>query len=126
MSDKEVYNTAMAGYQSALIQEQAAFQQAQISGDLDEQVRASQSMASLRSQAKEYQALASEHARSIQAAQPMNRFGLSPEEIEIAHKSFSTTGATKEEKERLYAENRAKLHRMRSTGEYRMTTDATG
>jgi hypothetical protein len=45
-----------------------------------------------------------------------NRFGLSPTEVEVAHNSYS--GGSKEEKERSYVENRAKLRHLRATGQY--------
>lgn len=59
-----------------------------------------------------------------------NTMTLSPEEREIARNSFgSIKGApdlTNDQKERLYAENKAKLNRMRASGEYRQTTEQTG
>jgi hypothetical protein len=69
-------------------------------------------------------------AMQMQRAQPAltNRYGLSPEEAEIAEKSFSGAnfGMTKDAMHQVYAEKKAKLHHMRATGEYRRTTDATG
>ncbi len=55
-----------------------------------------------------------------------NRITLTPEERDIARKSFSASDMTDEQKERLYAMNKAKLIRMRANGEYRQTTEATG
>lgn len=59
-----------------------------------------------------------------------NSITLTPEEREIARNAFgSVHGApdlTPDQKERLYAENKAKLNRMRASGEYRQTTEQTG
>jgi hypothetical protein len=63
-----------------------------------------------------------------------NRVTLSPEEREIARNSFGPIKGekgeyidmTNEQKERLYAMNKAKLHRQRATGQYRHTTEQTG
>ena len=56
-----------------------------------------------------------------QAAAP-NRYGLSPEEIDIAHKSYTERGdrsdLTRDQKEQLYAQQKAKLQHMKRTGEY--------
>jgi hypothetical protein len=61
-----------------------------------------------------------------QAQQPANQFGLSQAEIEVAHNSFGPikrnghyVDLSKDEKERLYAEQRNKYHYMRQTGQYR-------
>jgi hypothetical protein len=55
-----------------------------------------------------------------------NRITLSPEERDIARKSFTATDMTDEQKERLYAMNKQKLHKLRANGEYRHTTEQTG
>src|SRR5882672_3092225 len=55
-----------------------------------------------------------------------NRITLTPEQREIARKSFTASDMTDEQKERLYAMNLQKLHRMRANGEYRQTTEQTG
>lgn len=55
-----------------------------------------------------------------------SRITLSPEERDIARKSFTASDMTDEQKEKLYAMNKAKLHRMRANGEYRPTTEQTG
>jgi hypothetical protein len=47
-----------------------------------------------------------------------NRYGLSQDELDVAHGSFGTS-MSKDEKERLYAENKARYQHMRATGVYR-------
>jgi len=77
--------------------------------------------------------------RSMQVSAPVSRdvpnpsgqrssksITLSPEQREIARKSFTASDMTDEQKERLYALNLQKLHRMRANGEYRQTTEQTG
>lgn len=51
---------------------------------------------------------------------------LTAEERIIARNSFTAPDMTNEQKELLYAQNKAKLHRQRANGEYRHTTEQTG
>jgi hypothetical protein len=51
---------------------------------------------------------------------------LTPEEVFVARNSFTATDMTNEQKEYLYAQNKAKLAKKRASGEYRMTTEQTG
>lgn len=51
---------------------------------------------------------------------------LTPQEVEIALKSFSASDMTDEQKVMSYWKNREKLRHMRETGEYRKTTEQTG
>jgi hypothetical protein len=60
--------------------------------------------------------IANQYVASQQQPQG-NKYGLSPTEVEVAHNSHS--GGSKEDREKSYAENRDRLRRMRSTGEYR-------
>lgn len=63
-----------------------------------------------------------------------NQVTLTPQEREIARNSFGQikdkngnfVDLTNAEKERLYAMNKAKLQRLRASGEYRQTTEQTG
>jgi hypothetical protein len=79
------------------------------------------------------------HRRSMPVSAPVSRdipgpsgvrtsskITLSPEEREIARKSFSAPDMTDEQKEKLYAMNKAKLQRMRSNGQYHQTTEDRG
>lgn len=58
---------------------------------------------------------------SAQQSQPQgNKYGLSPDEIEIARGVASgDRRMSNDERERLYAENKSRYQRMRATGEYR-------
>jgi hypothetical protein len=51
---------------------------------------------------------------------------LSPEERDIARRSYSAPDMTDAQKEHAYWVQREKLRRLRATGQYRPTTDATG
>jgi hypothetical protein len=128
-NEAEIYNASMAGYTAAIVEEQAAYQKAQLTGDINEAIRASQAIASLRTQANEYHRMASEHASTLrqptQGAQ--NKYGLSQAEIEIAHNSYGAikdkrTGQmldlTPEEKEEAYVRNREKYRAMVRDGSY--------
>jgi G:T/U-mismatch repair DNA glycosylase len=61
--------------------------------------------------------IANQYTRQQQQQPQGNKFGLTPAEVEVAHNSFS--GASIEERERSYRENRDKLRRMRADGTYR-------
>ena len=130
-NEADVYRTAMAGYQSALVQEEAAYRQAQLAGDFQESVRASQAMASYRAAMNEYHNMAAQHAASTRAAAPSNKYGLTEEEVDIALKSVVDRDDlvdrqrggyrvrfSDEDKLRSYAENKAKLAQMRRDGRY--------
>jgi hypothetical protein len=106
----------MSGFAAALAEEQHNFQQATITGDLNEQVRASQAMASLRATAESYHRMSVEHANGLRQAQPSNRYGLSDTEAEIARKSRSDL--PRDKAEALYAHNKQKLQTMRANGSY--------
>lgn len=69
-------------------------------------------------------------APSLSGQPRNNQVTLTPQEREIARNSFGSMPGVKDmtndEKERLYAQNKAKLGRMRQSGEYRQTTEQTG
>jgi len=58
--------------------------------------------------------------------QPSNRITLSQEERQIARTSFTNPNMSNEQKELLYARNKAKLNKLRANGEYRQTTEQNG
>lgn len=55
-----------------------------------------------------------------------SKITLTAEERQIARTSFTDDNMTNEQKELLYARNKAKLIKMRANGEYRNTTEQTG
>ena len=128
----EVYDTAMQGYQAAILEEQAAYQKAELTGDIVEQVRASQAMASLRVQANEYHAMAEQHARSL--APPMlpgaedlprrdvelcRKYGVTPAELPVAKGWTSDPKLSDDDRVRVFVENRQRYRHARATGQYR-------
>lgn len=128
-NEKEVYDTAMAGYQAAYIEEEAAYRKAELTGDFSEQTRAFQAMGAHRAAMQGCYGIATEHVASMQRqpTAPSNKYGLSDEEVSIAHGlSKYASDLTDEKREQIYSENKSKLHRMRASGEYRRTTEQTG
>jgi hypothetical protein len=67
-------------------------------------------------------------APSLATGRPMSMSNrtLSAAEVEIAHNSFTDSTMSNRDKELLYLQNREKLHRMRASGEYRMTSEQGG
>ena len=64
--------------------------------------------------------IADTYVAGQQRAQPQNKYGLSKDEQEVAHGLASGDRTmTNDQREQLYAQNRAKYQRMRASGEYR-------
>jgi hypothetical protein len=116
MGLKEVYDSAMAGYDSAMVDAEADFRRATLNNDVEEQARASMEMASLRVQRNEYHAMAAQHAQSLRVQQ--QRSPLSDDERDIAH-SHPDPKMSNEAKEALYLHNKQRYQHARATGAYR-------
>ena len=122
--DKQIYQNVMAGYEAALLEQHNAYQQARIMDDSSAQVEAAMNMADIRARRAEFNNMAREAMTPRSASAPVNKYGLTQQEVETAHASHSY--GTKEEREQSYAMQKDKLRRMRASGEYRQTTDQTG
>jgi hypothetical protein len=129
---RDVYDQSMRGIQAAMVEEQNAFQRATLTGDIDEQVRASQAIAGYRTLSNEYHRMASEHARSLQAPpvpggddlsrrdQDLARhYGLSGNELAVAKGWTSDQTITDEDRVRQYVQNRQRYRQARADGSYR-------
>jgi hypothetical protein len=127
-----VYNQSMNGIQAAMAEENNNFQRAQLTGDIDEQVRASQAIAGYRALAEQYHKMASEHAQSMNAptlaggdelshrdTQLARHYGLSAKEIGIAKNWTSDPNITDEDKVREYVSQRQRYRAARADGSYR-------
>lgn len=111
-NEREVYDTALAGYQAAYIEEEANYRKAELTGDFSEQTRAFQAMGAHRAAMMGCHTIATDHVASMQRQQtaPTNKFGLSEREIEAAKISRLS--------EEEYSKNKARLAAMRARGEY--------
>jgi hypothetical protein len=123
MSKQKVYDQAMAGYGEAIADHEHEYRKASMRNDTDAMASAAMEIAALRVQAKEFDALAREDARGMQASIPKgNKYGLTDEEVEIARSSIvdrpRVTNLSEDDKQKLYAENKQKLAEMRRTGQY--------
>jgi hypothetical protein len=127
MSREKVYNAAMADYDSELALQRHAFQQAEIFNDVAGQAAALKEMAAIEVQKRAAHQMAVNDARQMQATRvATNRYGLSPEEVDIAHKSYVDrsgrdgleTNLTNDQKEALYSRNKEKLRQMKATRQY--------
>jgi hypothetical protein len=116
----ETYTQSMNDYDLAMQEEGLNIQRAAADGDTYAGRTASQALASLRVQKNEYIAMSRQHAASLRPAPGSSRFGLSPDEQTIAHGiSGGDSRLTKDDREKLYAEQKAKLQHLRETGQYR-------
>jgi hypothetical protein len=124
---KNVHARGVASIAAAYEDAQSEYRQAALAGDEDAASSAALKMANLEAMAEKFQGMA--NRAMTQQPQARNQFGLSPDEVEIAHKSFGPikdkdTGLladlSPEAKERLYLEKKLLLQRKRASGEYRM------
>jgi hypothetical protein len=128
----QVYDQSMAGIRAAMAEEQNNFQRAVLTGDLDEQVRASQAVAGFRTLAQGYHEMAVEHAQSMNAppvpggddlsrkdADLARRYGLTANELGVAKGWTSDQTITDEDKVRTYLHQRQRYRQARADGSYR-------
>jgi hypothetical protein len=124
MSREKVYNSAMADYDAELIVQRGKFALYENSGDVNGQAEALKEMAAIEVQKRAAHAIAVNDAQQIQAARAAtNRYGLSPEEVEVARKAYydrndGKTDLSNDQKEALYAHNKEKLRQMKATRQY--------
>jgi hypothetical protein len=116
----DTYNQSMNDYDLAMQEESLNIQRAAADGDTYAGRTASQALASLRVQKNEYIAMSTQHAASLRPAPGSSRYGLSKDEQTIAHGiSGGDSRLTKEDRERIYLENKQKLAQARADGSYR-------
>jgi hypothetical protein len=116
----QTYQESMNDYDLAMQEEGLNIQRAEANGDTLAARTASQNLAALRVQRSEYVAMSNQHAESLRPAPGASRWGLSKDEQEIAHGiSGGDPRLSKEDREKIYLENKNKLRHMRQTGEYR-------
>jgi hypothetical protein len=126
---REKHARQVAINNAAVSQTMAEIYQAQANGDQETEDSAITTLAALRTQRREIDAMAAEAMNPQNYAQPArDQYGLTQEERDIAERSFcgANFGMSKEHMHREYARQKAKLHHMRATGQYRYTTDQTG
>lgn len=113
-----VHQRSAEAIQAAMAEESANYQRASLIGDVDEAARAAQVIAGLRATTRELQGLYHEAMtpQSQRMAAPVNKYGLTEEEADVARHSYS--GSTDDEKMQAYAQNRAKYRHMVQTGQY--------
>jgi hypothetical protein len=123
---RKVHARGAASMQAAYSEAMAEYQQAQLAEDVDGMAAAGMKMAALQATAEKFNNLAQEamNPQRQQYQEPRDQFGLTADERAVAENSFGPVkigrdefvDLTKDEKARLYAENRAKMARMKSQG----------
>ena len=128
---RQVYDEAMGGINAAMAEESANFQRATATGDVAEQVRASQAVAGYRALSNEYHRMAQEHANSMNAppagsedlpredADLARRYGLTGSELSIAKGWTADPNIPPEAKVREYLSQRQRYRQARADGSYR-------
>lgn len=116
---EETYNNSMGEYNLAIQEADLNFQRAQANGDVQAAGEATRERAALLVQAERYHRQAVQHAAALQPAAGASKFGLSEKELEIARTlSAGAPDLSDEDRQRIYANNKAKLAQKRATGEY--------
>jgi hypothetical protein len=128
---RQVHARGVQGMQAAIEAENAAFRQAELSGDLDSMAQAAQRIAGMRATVREMGIMAQEEIN--RRAAPMagtddlsrgdaalcQKFGVSPNELGIAKNWTSDPNMTDAQKVETYLQNRARYQHARATGAYR-------
>lgn len=88
--------------------------------DVEGMAAAAQQLAGLRASARELELMAREASAAQQPRRDSNKYGLSADEITIANGLASNDrNLSNDERQRDYANQKARLQNMRMTGEYR-------
>jgi hypothetical protein len=116
---KRIAEMSYLSYASAIQGAVAEFKQAQLAGDDQSMVDAANRIASLRSAQQQVIPMYNEAVNPAPAAPPVNRYGLTATEAEVAKNFTHDPGLSEDDKMRTYAEQRNRLRHMRQTGEYR-------
>ena len=103
--------------QAELAYANGRYESGRLSDDPDTTLQAASELIDVNQKIAALDRIAQTYVRQTQQQPQGNKFGLSPTEVEIAHNSHS--GGTREERERSYSEQKAKLQHMRQTGQYR-------
>ncbi|MET4372556.1 hypothetical protein ABIA99_005265 [Bradyrhizobium sp. LB12.1] len=113
---REVQARSAEAFQVAYTEESANYQRAALVGDTEECARSASAMAGLRATCRELDMMAQEALNPQRPALPVNRYGLTAAETDVALNSFS--GVSDAEKLESYARNKSKYRGMLARGEY--------
>jgi hypothetical protein len=96
------------------------YEEARLSEDADSVMYSADRITEIDAKIGALNQIANNFVAGQQRAQAQNRYGLSKDEQEVAHGLASgDRSMTNDQREQVYAQNRAKYHRMRASGEYR-------
>jgi hypothetical protein len=97
-----------------------AYEEARLSEDADGVMYSADKLIEIDARLGALNTIANNLVASQQQAQPSNRYGLSKDEVDIARGIGSgDPKLSNDDREKLYAEQKAKYQRQRATGEYR-------
>lgn len=117
---RQIHERSLRGFQLAMEEAASAYRQADLANDVDGAARAAQEMAGLKASMDALNNMAREAYAQQMPRADANKYGLTPDEVTIARGIASgDRNMTNDERERTYAEQKAKLSHMRMTGEYR-------
>jgi hypothetical protein len=115
---RRIAEMSYQSYQAAIQGAVAEFQQAKLAGDEQVMVDAANRIASFRSAQQQIPLMYQEAVNPAPAAPPVNKYGLTEAEAEVAKNFTHDPGLSVDDKMRTYAEQKTRYRHMRATGEY--------
>lgn len=117
---RQIHERSLRGFQIAMEEAASVYRQCELANDVDGAAAAAQQLAGLRASVNELNSMAREAYVQQMPRANANKYGLSADEVTIAHgMSGGDRTLSNDERERSYAEQKARLQHMRATGEYR-------
>ncbi len=116
---REIHRMSIASYQSVLANENANYMQAQAANDMEGMVDSANRMAGYRASMRELDRMLAEAIHPQPQRGPVDRYGLTESEREVAKNFTQDPRMSEEDKLRTYAEQKARYQRARATGAYR-------
>jgi hypothetical protein len=130
---RQVHARGVQGMQAAIEAENAAFRQAELSGDLDSMAASAQRIAGMRATVREMGIMAQEEFNrraappQVAGAEDMPRrdvdlcrkFGISPNELGVAKNWTSAPNLSDDDKVQTYLQNKQRYQYAKATGQYR-------
>jgi hypothetical protein len=124
---RKVHARGIQSMQMAYEEAAAEYRQAQLAEDTDGMASAAMRMAGLEATVEKFNNMANRAMNPQPGPMPTNRYGLTPDEVEVAKNSFGAirdrdghlVDLSDDQKFEIYARNKARYRHMRQTGEYR-------
>jgi hypothetical protein len=115
---RKVHERGSAAFQAAYKEAEWEYQQAAVNEDVDGMASAGMKLAGLEATYEKFNSLADRAINPAPPGEPVNHYGLTASEVDVARNSFSAKDMTDDQKQRLYVHNKSKYRNMVATGQY--------